>query len=153
MTIPERLQALLASEFAAVHTYTGIGERCKFWGYGKLATVFETEAGEELGHARDLCRRLEELGGTPVVSAVGPPSAAVQDGVPGMLDANEQAERTAVQKYSQCGQAAIEAQDFVTLHLCEEHAVDEQNHLSWVLGQLQQIAQMGLDNYLSGQVG
>jgi bacterioferritin len=58
-----------------------------------------------------------------------------------------------VEAYNEGVRLATEADDNGTRALLESILTDEEEHADWLEAQLDQIEQMGIQNYLSEQVG
>ncbi len=69
-----------------------------------------------------------------------------------MHENDVQAEYTAVTAYNQAIHQAVEVSDNTTRAMLEGILHDEEEHIDWLEGQRDQIAQMGLPNYLAQQV-
>src|SRR3972149_5646708 len=69
-----------------------------------------------------------------------------------MLENDRAAEADAVSKYNESVLLAVELKDEGSRALFEEHLKSEEDHLLWSEQQLDQIAQIGIDNYLANQV-
>jgi bacterioferritin len=62
------------------------------------------------------------------------------------------AEAGAIQAYNDGIRLCLEAGDNGSRELIEDNLEDEEEHLDWLEAQLDQINQMGLQNYLLGQL-
>ncbi|MFN2243336.1 MAG: ferritin-like domain-containing protein, partial [Anaerolineae bacterium] len=62
------------------------------------------------------------------------------------------AERDAIQAYNEGIRRAVEVGDNGTRELLESILVDEEDHIDWIEAQQDQIAQMGIENYLAQQI-
>jgi bacterioferritin len=100
-------------------------------------------------HAEWLIQRLLFLEGRPVVSKLNPMKLA--DDVPGMIGNDQEAERGAVRAYNAGIRLARELDDQATAQLLTDILKMEEGHISWAEQQRAQIAQMGLESYLSLQ--
>ena len=63
------------------------------------------------------------------------------------------AEQGAVKEYNEAIKLAVEVGDNGTRAMLEGILKDEEDHLDWLETQLDQIEQMGIQNYLVEQVG
>ena len=144
------LNELLADELTAISQYMVHAEMCDNWGYGKLHEAIEKQAMDEMHHAEWLIGRIIFLEGSPVVSKLNPMRIATS--VPEMIGNDEQAELGAVQAYNAAIRLAHEVQDQATAELLTEILKMEEGHVDWGETQRDQIAQMGLESYLSIQV-
>jgi len=143
------LNELLADELTAISQYMVHSEMCNHWGYGALHQAIEKQAIDEMHHAEWLIQRLLFLEGRPVVSKLNPMKLA--DDVPGMIGNDQEAERGAVRAYNAGIRLARELDDQATAQLLTDILKMEEGHISWAEQQRAQIAQMGLESYLSLQ--
>ncbi|MEJ5314958.1 MULTISPECIES: bacterioferritin [Anaerolinea] len=144
------LNALLADELTAINQYILHSEMCANWGYERLHEAIEKRAIEEMKHAEKLIARILFLEGMPVVSQLNPMhiGATVQE----MLEKDHQAEAEAISAYNQAVRLCVEEGDNGSRTLLEGILSDEENHIDWLEAQMDQIRQMGLENYLSQQL-
>jgi bacterioferritin len=145
------LNNLLSDELTAINQYMVHSEMCADWRYEKLHEAAEKRAIQEMKHAESLIGRILFLEGIPVVSHL----KAIHIGA--TIDAQHRndtkAEVEAVMAYNDGIKLATELGDNGTRELLEDILEDEENHLDWLEAQLEQINQMGLQNYLVEQVG
>ena len=95
----DKLNVLLASEFAAVAQYMAHEGKALNWGYGELAAVLHEHLEDERKHAAALISRILFLGGAPVVDKLDPP-VAIGAAVDGMIANDLRAETAAVTAYN-----------------------------------------------------
>ena len=148
--IIERLNALLADELTAINQYMVHSEMCANWGYKRLHEAIEKRAIEEMKHAEKLIARILFLEGLPIVSSLNKINigAQVQD-----HHANDwAAEEGAIKAYNDGIRLAVEIGDNGTRELFESILTDEEDHIDWIEAQLDQIKQMGIQNYLVEQI-
>jgi bacterioferritin len=145
------LNGFLADELAAISQYMVHSEMCANWGYAKLHESVEKRAIEEMKHAEKLIARLLFLEGQPVVSQ--PARIAVGDSVEAQLKNDLAAETQAIKGYNEGIRSCQELGDNGTRELIDSNLKDEEGHLDWLETQLDQIGQIGLQNYLLGQTG
>jgi bacterioferritin len=123
---------------------------CEDWGYGRLHQAIEARAIQEMKHAESLIGRIIFLEGTPVVSNL----KKIEIG--GKVEAQHHndlaAETEAVKAYNQGIRLAVEVGDNGTRELLESILKDEEEHVDWLESQLDQIDQMGVQNYLVEQI-
>ncbi len=146
----ERLNARLADELTAINQYMVHSEMCDNWGYERLHSAIEKRAVTEMKHAERLIARILFLEGRPTVSQLNKIEIGAQ--VDDQLAKDWTAEITAVRDYNADVRAAAEAQDSGTREMLESILKDEEDHVDWIESQLDQIKQMGLQNYLEKQV-
>ena len=143
------LNQLLADELTAISQYMVHSEMCKAWGYGKLHDAIEKQAIDEMHHAEWLIERLLLLEGRPVVSKLNPMKLA--EDVAGIIGSDQEAELGAVRAYNAGIRLARELEDNATAQLLTDILKMEEGHVEWAEQQRSQIAQMGLETYLSLQ--
>ena len=143
------LNELLADELTAVSQYMVHSEMCDNWGYDKLHKAIEAQAVDEMHHAEWLIGRIIFLEGTPIVSKLNPLKigATVQD----MVANDQQAEIGAIRAYNAAIRLGHEVDDQGTVDLFTKILKMEEDHEDWNERQRDQIAQMGLQNYLTNQ--
>ena len=143
------LNERLAEELTAISMYMVHSEMCANWGFQKLHEAFEKQAIDEMKHAEMLIGRILFLEGSPSVSKLNRMNiaATVQD----MVKADEEAETGAIKSYNATIAAAVELGDNGTREMIAKILQDEERHVDWAEMQREQIAQMGLQNYLANQ--
>lgn len=150
-TIISILNELLSDELTAINQYIVHSEMCANWGYSKLHDLIEKRAIEEMKHAEKLIERILFLDGSPTVSKLN--KITIGDKVEVQLANDFNSESGAIKAYNQGIAAAVEAADNGTRDLLESILHDEEEHYDWLEAQLEQISQMGIQNYLAAQVG
>jgi bacterioferritin len=145
--IIEKLNYLLADELTAVNQYFVHAEECGDWGYEALHVSIEKRSIGEMKHAEKLISRILFLGGTPVVDKLN--NIHIADTVPGMLENDKKAEEDAIKDYNEAIKLASDLLDNGTKELLEGILRDEEEHIDYIEAQLEQIEQMGLEQYLT----
>ncbi len=143
------LNGFLADELTAINQYIVHSEMCANWGYGKLHGKVEKRAIEEMKHAEKLIARILFLEGLPVVSNLKKMNIGAT--VDAQLKNDLAAEAGAIRDYNEGIRLCLELGDNGTRELIDANLHDEEEHLDWLEAQLDQIGQMGLQNYLLGQ--
>ena len=143
------LNQLLADELTAISQYMVHSEMCDNWGYDKLHKAIEAQAIDEMHHAEWLIGRIIFLEGTPVVSKLKPMKIGTK--VSDMVAYDEEAELGAIRAYNAGIRLAHEVDDQGTVELLTKILKMEEDHVDWNERQRDQIAQMGLENYLTTQ--
>ena len=143
------LNGFLADELTAINQYIVHSEMCANWGYGKLHGKVEKRAIEEMKHAEKIIARILFLEGVPVVSNLK--KISIGASVEAQLKNDLAAEAGAIQAYNDGIRLCLELGDNGTRELIDANLHDEEEHLDWLEAQLDQVAQMGLQNYLLGQ--
>lgn len=145
------LNELLADELTAISQYMVHSEMCANWGYGRLHEAVEKRAIGEMKHAEELIGRILFLEGQPVVSKLN--KMEIGADVVAQLKNDLAAEVGAIAGYNKAIQLFQELGDNGSRELILANLVDEEGHLDWLEAQLDQIGQMGLQNYLLSQTG
>jgi bacterioferritin len=149
--IIETLNVQLADELTAVNQYMVHSEMCSNWGYERLHKAIEERAIEEMRHAEKLIGRILFLEGMPIVSSLN--KITIGPDVQTQLKNDWNAEAGAVKAYNDAIRLAAEVGDNGTRALLSSILDDEEDHIDWLEAQLDQIAQLGIQNYLVEQVG
>ena len=149
--IIDKLNFLLADELTAISQYMVHSEMCADWGYEKLHEAVEKRAIGEMGHAEKLIGRIIFLEGKPIVSNLNPMHIGAD--VEAQLHNDLAAEHGAVKAYNDGVKLAVKLEDNGTRAILESILGDEEDHTDWIETQIEQIAQMGLQNYLVEQMG
>lgn len=145
------LNDLLADELTAINQYMVHSEMCDNWGYGKLHEKLEKRAIDEMKHAEKLIARIIFLDGGPTVSKLN--KITIGKDVSLQFKNDHDAEQVAIKSYNGAIKLCYEVGDNGTRELLEDILEDEENHIDWIEAQLDQITQMGIQNYLVEQVG
>jgi bacterioferritin len=144
------LNDLLADELTAVNQYMVHAGMCANWGYEKLHGSIEKRAIEEMKHAEALIDRILFLEGTPTVSVLN--KIVIGASVEIQHKNDHEAEVGAIKAYNNAIRIATEAGDNGTCELLKNTLTDEERHIDWIEAQLDQIVQMGIQNYLVEQL-
>jgi bacterioferritin len=145
------LNDFLSDELTAINQYIVHSEMCANWGYEKLHNAAEKRAIDEMKHAEKLIARILFLEGLPVVSNLKKMNIGAT--VDAQLKNDWEAEEGAIKAYNDGIKLCLELGDNGSRELIDSNLADEENHLDWLEAQLDQINQMGLQNYLLGQTG
>ncbi|HKZ44389.1 MAG TPA: bacterioferritin [Anaerolineales bacterium] len=148
--IIDKLNFLLADELTAISQYMVQAEMCDNWGYKVVADVIEKRAIEEMKHAEKHIARILFLEGMPIVSNLN--KINIGNTVEAQHKNDMEAESTAIKEYNLAIKLAVELGDNGTRDLLEEILEDEEEHIDWIEAQLDQINQMGIQNYLAQQL-
>ena len=116
----------------------------------KLDETIQKRAIAEMKHAEKLIARILFLEGTPVVSNLN--KIFIGGEVPKMHEYDHGAEEVAIRGYNATIRMAVEAGDNNTKVLLESILKEEEDHIDWIEGQLDQIKQMGVQTYLAEQI-
>ncbi len=144
------LNQRLADELTAINQYIVHAEMSENWGYGRLHDIFKKRAIDEMKHAERLIARILFLEGTPQVSELN--TIDIGEDVHQQHKNDQKAEEIAIQDYNENIQLAVECNDNGTRELLESILRDEEVHIDWIETQLDQIKQIGIQNYLVEQM-
>ena len=145
----ETLNALLARELTVVSQYMVHTEVCDNWGYSKLHDAIQKRAKVEMKHAEMLIGRIIFLEGNPVVSELE--KMHIGRDIPQMFANDHEAEIDASKRYNAGIIVCGNAQDYATREILEHILGEEDEHIDSIEMVLDQIKQMGIQQFLSIQ--
>ena len=148
--IIKHLNTRLSEELTAINQYMVHSEMCDNWGYGRLHKLIEKRAIDEMKHAEKLIARILFLDGLPIVSNLNKVHIGAE--VPKMHENDRSAEVSAIRGYNESIRLAVEVGDNGTRELLESILKEEEEHIDNLEAQLDQISQMGVQNYLVEQL-
>lgn len=148
--IIEKMNDLLADELTAINQYMVHAEMCGNWGYERLHKMIQDRAVNEMKHAERLIERILFLDGRPTVSNLK--KVSIGAGVEAQFKNDWAAEDGAVKSYNDGIRIAVEVADNGSRELLESILKDEEDHVDTIEAQVDQIAQMGIQNYLVEQI-
>ena len=140
----------LANEITAINQYIVHAGIVRNWGYTKLADYIQARADEEREHSQKLIDRIRFLNGIPIASKINYVNIAYD--VPTQFLNDKTKELESIKSYNDAIALCVEIGDNSTRSYLEEILNDEINHELIIEGNLTQIDQMTLQNYLSIQV-
>ena len=143
------LNGLLADELTAINQYVVHAEMNENWGYSKLKKLVGDRSMTEMKHAEKLIERILFLEGSPIVSELN--KINIGSDVPRQFANDLTAEMSAVANYNKAIVTAMDAGDNATKELLEGILKDEDEHVNSIEEKLDQIQQMGIQNFLSIQ--
>jgi bacterioferritin len=148
--IIDALNARLAEELTAINQYMVHSEMCANWNYERLHKIIEKRAIDEMKHAEKLIARILFLDGRPIVSNLN--KISIGGEVEKMHLNDHAAETDAIKNYNESIKLAVEVGDNGTRELLESILHEEEDHIDLLEAQLDQIKQMGIQNYLVEQI-
>ena len=146
----DALNFLLADELTAISQYMVHAEMCDNWGYDRLNDVIQKRAVDEMKHAEKLIGRIIFLEGIPVVSELN--KMHIGADVPMMFANDHDAESGAIKGYNSAILVCGDAKDYATREILESILNDEDKHIDDIEAIQDQIAQMGIQVFLSTQL-
>ena len=144
------LNDVLTGELTAVNQYFIHHKMCENWGYLRLSSHLRHESIDEMRHADDLISRILYLEGIPNLQRLY--KVNVGETVPEQLKLDLELEKVAIDRLQKGIEKSVALSDAGSRALLERILVAEEEHVDWIEAQLDQIDQMGLQNYLSQQV-
>jgi bacterioferritin len=147
----EVLNAVLSAELTGINQYFIHAMMCANWRYKRLAEHSRKESIEEMKHAQEVIERILYLDGVPNMQKYM--KVNVGQTVPEQHEFDLSLEKDAVGRLNMGVALCGAKEDNGTRVLLETILRDEEEHVDWLESQLQQIQDMGLQNYLAQQVG
>lgn len=144
------LNDLLADELTAINQYMVHSEMCDDWGYARLHELVEKRAIDEMRHAEKLIGRILFLGGIPIVTHLK--KIFIGAAVDKQLQNDRKSEEEAIAAYNKAIALARELGDHGTGDLFQTILKDEESHIDLTQAKLDQIEQVGLQNFLAHQI-
>lgn len=123
--IIDRLNEDLSAEFAAIIQYTTYAAKATGPFRPQLAQFYQAEVADEMGHAQYLADKIVALGGEPITTADEVPEPESNQE---MLQAVLEAEKEAIENYSQRAKDAEEFGDKGLVVQLEDMIRDETTH-------------------------
>jgi bacterioferritin len=123
---------------------------CDNWGYDKLHDAIQKRAITEMKHAESLIGRIIFLEGIPIVSELE--KMHIGADVPKMFANDHEAELDAIERYNAGIVICGDVKDFATREILEHILNEEDDHVDSIEEIQDQIAQMGLQMFLSTKV-
>jgi bacterioferritin len=141
------LNVLLARELTTINQYMVEAEMEANWDYQKLHEDQEKRAITEMKHAEKLIGRIIFLEGLPIVSKLN--DMHIGRDVEKIVANDLNLEYGTVEKYNEGIKLAVEVADNSTRDMLEDILNDEIKHVDELEAKRDQIAQMGLPNFLT----
>ena len=145
----QTLNGLLAGELTAINQYVVHAEMAENWGYGKLKKSVGARSMTEMKHAEKLIARILFLEGTPIVGELNKINIGAD--VPQQCANDLASEMTTVANYNSAVKLAADVGDNATREILEGILKDEDDHVNEIEEKLDQIKQMGVQNFLAIQ--
>lgn len=151
---PKALAALnqaLTIELTAINQYFVQAKLCANWGYRRLAEKHKKESLEEMRHADALIERIIFLEGVPEIARYD--VIRVGKDVKTQLENDLKLELGGVGVYRDAIDLCAKLKDAGSREVLEHILVESEEHVDWLESQLGVIRDIGLQNYLSEQLG
>ena len=144
------LQEVLSAELTAINQYFIHARMLRNWRYMKLADHTEKESIGEMKHAQEAMDRILYFDGIPNMQKYM--KINVGKNVPEMMKVDLSLEYDAVKRLNRGIALATDKGDNGTRALFEKILVSEEEHIDWLEAQIQQIKDIGAENYLAQQI-
>ena len=147
----DALNRALTVELTAINQYFCQAKMCQNWGFRKLGNKHYEESMGEMKHAERLIDRILFLEGVPEI--------ARYDVIRVGADVKEQFENdlalelSGVKHYNEAIDLCMKVKDNGTREILGPILTESEEHVDWLETQLGIIAAIGLQNYLSEQLG
>jgi bacterioferritin len=152
--IPQVLEALnraLTIELTAINQYFCQSKMCFNWGFTRLGKKHYEESLGEMRHAEKLIDRILFLDGVPEIARYD--VIRVGTNVKEQLQNDLALEMGGVKHYNTAIELCRQLGDNGTRELLEPILTESEEHVDWLETQLGLIDAVGLQNYLSEQMG
>jgi bacterioferritin len=149
--IIEALNDVLTAELTAVNQYFIHAKMSANWGYERRGAHVRDESIDEMRHAERIIDRILYFEGTPNMQRLFP--VRVGESVGEQLELDLAVEHEAVPRLNRAIELCVEVGDNGTRELLAEILVAEEEHVDWLETQLETIRQIGVELYLSQQLG
>ena len=151
---PQVLEALnwaLTVELTAINQYFCQAKMNKNWGFDKLAKKHYEESMGEMKHAEKLIDRILFLEGIPEIARYD--VIRVGTDVKEQFENDLQLEMKGVKHYNELIELCLRQKDNGTRELVEPILTESEEHVDWLETQLGLIETVGVQNYLTEQMG
>ena len=144
------LNEVLTAELTGINQYFIHAMMCHNWRYERLAKHARQESIEEMKHAEEIIDRVLYLEGVPNMQRYL--KINVGQNVPEQHQFDLALEKDAVARLNKGVELCRVKEDNGTRALLEKILRDEEEHVDWLEAQLQQIQDIGVQNYLAQQI-
>ncbi len=145
----EALNEVLKAEITAINQYFVHAKMCENWGYQSLYEFNEKNSIEEMKHAEKLLERMLYLEGIPKMEK---DKLDIGKTVKEQLENDYALEKAAIQRLQKSITLCDSLGDAGSSDLLEHILLDEENHANDEEAFLQEIKDMGIENFLTTQV-
>ena len=151
---PQVIEALnwaLTVELTAINQYFCQAKMCANWGFHNLAKKHYAESLGEMKHAEKIIERILFLEGTPEIARYD--VIRVGTDVKEQFENDLQLELGGVKQYNAAIGLCTERKDHGTREILEPILTESEEHVDWLETQLYRIEKVGIENYLTEQMG
>lgn len=147
----EALNRALTIELTAINQYFCQAKMCMNWGYKLLGKKHYEESMGEMRHAEKLIDRILFLDGVPEIARYD--VIRVGTDVKEQFENDLKLEMGGAKHYNEAIELCTKLKDNGTRELLEPILVESEEHVDWLETQLALIEAVGLQNYLTEQIG
>jgi bacterioferritin len=148
--VVELLNDALTFELTVTNTYFLHARMLDNWGLPKLGKVFYDLSIDEMRDADDLINRILLFDGHPNVQRLN--AIQVGETPEEMLQLALESEKAAVAQFNSAAQECHDLGDHGSAAVFEEMVRDEEKHADWFESQIDAMARVGVQQYLSQHV-
>jgi bacterioferritin len=145
------LNAALTIELTAINQYFCQAKMCQNWGFFKLGKKHYEESIGEMRHAEKLIDRILFLDGVPEIARYD--VIRVGNNVKEQFENDLALEMKGVKAYNDLVELCVKLKDNGSRELVAPILVESEEHVDWLETQLFRIQAVGLERYLSEQMG
>ena len=149
--IIDGLNGALTIELTAINQYFCQSKMCGDWGFHTLAKKHYEESIGEMKHAEKLLERILFLEGSPEIARYD--VIRVGTDVKEQFENDLKLEMNGVKHYNSLVELAVKVGDNGTRELVAPILLESEEHVDWLETQLFRIEKVGIENYLSEQMG
>ena len=147
----EALNKSLTIELTAINQYFVQAKMCKNWGFNALAKKHFEESIGEMKHAEKLIDRILFLEGVPNIARYD--VIRVGTDVKTQFENDLKLETGGVKAYNEAIDLCVKVKDAGSREIMEHILEDSEGHVDWLETQLHVIKEIGMENYLTEQMG
>ena len=147
----DALNGALTVELTAINQYFCQAKMCKNWGFNKLGAKHYEESMGEMKHAEKLIDRILFLEGVPEIARYD--VIRVGTDVKEQFENDLKLEMKGVNHYNALIELSVRLKDNGTRELVAPILTESEEHVDWLETQLGLIESVGLQNYLTEQMG
>ena len=147
----DALNRALTIELTAINQYFCQAKMCLNWGFRKLGRKHYEESLGEMKHAEKLIDRILFLEGTPEIARYD--VIRVGTDVEQQFENDLRLEMSGVRLYNEAIDLCVRVKDNGTRELLAPILSESEEHVDWLETQLHLIKSVGLQNYLTEQMG
>jgi bacterioferritin len=145
------LNRALTIELTAINQYFIQAKMCLNWGYQKLGRKHYSESMGEMKHAEKLIDRILFLEGVPEIARYDVIRVGVD--VKEQFEFDLTLETSGVKAYNALIELCVQQKDNGTRELVAPILIESEEHVDWLETQLHLIGAVGIQNYLTEQIG